>query len=247
MRLISIIGLLTQRYTICDAFVPPEPIRDNFSGIPSTVDVIVIGAGWAGMSAANSLARANVSFLVFESSNRTGGRSHAVPFGDSRIWSGVVECGSNWVSGVGGGAAGFIKTAPKSPVENPVHTLAIQEGLRMVRVPGGTDSNMSDYDAVYTSCGDINGDAGSRIRKWADSSFVCLNASASRASPNMSVREGLEACGWHPQSEEEWAVDWAMSGEDQNGEPARKQASLSVLSRCLDFCIYRPPPHLPRR
>ena len=75
-------------------------------------DVIIIGAGWAGMAAADWLARNNATFLVLESTNRTGGRSRAFNFGDPRIWSGVVEGGSNWVSGVGGGAAGFLKSAP---------------------------------------------------------------------------------------------------------------------------------------
>ena len=110
-------------------------------------DVIIIGAGWAGMAvrasarrlplaaaaasaasadgrcldprlhrvvashvrgfssalgsqAADQLARANVSFVVLESTNRTGGRSHAITFGDPAVWRGVVERGSNWVSGV---------------------------------------------------------------------------------------------------------------------------------------------------
>ena len=53
------------------------------------VDVVIIGAGWAGMAAADSLSRANVSFVVLESTNRTGGRSHAITFGDEKIWRGT--------------------------------------------------------------------------------------------------------------------------------------------------------------
>ena len=190
------------------------------------VDVIIIGAGWAGMAAADSLARAkNVSFLVLESTNRTGGRTHAVPFGNPHIWSGVVERGANWVSGVGGGAAGARKGAPQAPTENPVHTLARTQGLRMTRIPGAADGNMSAYDVVYTASGDPNGDPGGRIRKAADAALDCLNRTAVSAGAEVSVRQGLETCGWRPQSEEEWAVDWAMSGEDANGEPARRQVS----------------------
>ena len=58
-----------------------------------TVDVVIVGAGWSGMAAADSLARANVSFLVLESSNRTGGRTHAITFGHSDVWRGVIERG----------------------------------------------------------------------------------------------------------------------------------------------------------
>ena len=59
------------------------------------MDVIIIGAGWAGMAAADSLARANVSFVVLEATNRTGGRTHALTFGDPAIWRGVVERGKH--------------------------------------------------------------------------------------------------------------------------------------------------------
>ena len=120
------------------------------------LDVVIIGAGWAGMAAADSLARANISFVVLESTGRTGGRSvptlrcrgtcqpstvvlferpvspdssHALTFGHPSVWTGVVERGSNWVSGVAppgvtkGGAAGVAKGLEDLPWENPVHTL----------------------------------------------------------------------------------------------------------------------------
>ena len=58
----------------------------------SRVDVVVIGAGWAGMRAAATLASArNVSVVVLEASNRTGGRTKAAAFGDPAVWRGVVE------------------------------------------------------------------------------------------------------------------------------------------------------------
>jgi len=191
---------------------------------PPQVDVIIVGAGWAGMAAADWLARANVSFLVLESTDHTGGRTHSIPFGHPDVWTGVIERGSNWVSGAGGGAAGVMEQAPTLPIENPVRKLARQERLQMVRIPGGSDSNMSLYEAVYTSSGDPNGDPGGQIRTKATRVLDCLNATAPQAGINASVRDGLQACGWEPQSEEEWAVDWAMSGEDLNGEPARGQS-----------------------
>ena len=127
--------------------------------VPSAlqVDVVIIGAGWAGMSAAATLARANVSFLVLEVSNRTGGRSHAVEFGDPRVWRGVVERGSNWVSGVApphvvkGGAGGVAKGMKHLPYENPVRTLAREANISLTRIPGSADGNMSGYDVVFRS------------------------------------------------------------------------------------------------
>ena len=57
-----------------------------FASDAMEVDVIIVGAGWAGMAAADSLARAaNVSFLVLEASNRTGGRVRPLAFGDPKV------------------------------------------------------------------------------------------------------------------------------------------------------------------
>jgi hypothetical protein len=201
----------------------------------TTVDVIIVGGGWAGMAAADSLARANVSFVVLEATNRTGGRSHALPhFGHPSVWSGVVERGSNWVSGVAppgvvkAGAAGVARGLEHLPWENPVYTLARRVNLSTVRVPGSADGNMSGYAAVYASDGDISGDPHGDIRERANRALDCINSSWARKVPKQStMREGLRHCGWVPRSEEEYAVDWAMSGEDANGEPARRESLAS--------------------
>ena len=160
----------------------------------TSVDVIIVGAGWAGMAAADSLARANVSFLVLESSNRTGGRSRALTFGDPSVWVGVVERGSNWVSGVAppgvvkGGAAGVAKGLEKLPWENPVFALAQQERLHTVGIAGSADGNMSGYSAVFRSNGDASGDPAGLIRARADKALGCVNQSwARRVDKNVTV------------------------------------------------------------
>ena len=50
----------------------------------------------------------------------------------------------------------------------------------------------------------------------------CLNTSKTqnKAKAQATVRDGLHKCGWKPKTPEEWAMDWAMSGEDPSGEPA---------------------------
>ena len=188
------------------------------------VDVIIIGAGWAGMGAADSLARANVSFLVLESTNRTGGRSHAIEFGDPNVWRGVLERGSNWVSGVApagvqkGGAGGVAKHMKEFPWENPVYTLAKKANFSLTRIPGSCDGNMTGYSVVYRSDGSPDGDSSGKLRSRANAALDCLNVSwARKVNNHVTVREGLEKCGWHPKTEVEFAVDWAMSGEDANG------------------------------
>ena len=76
--------------------------------------VIVIGAGIAGLTAANALARAGVAVTVLEARDRIGGRLQTVPLG-----GGAVDLGGAWIH---------------TPVGNPVTALA--EALGVERRPG---------------------------------------------------------------------------------------------------------------
>jgi monoamine oxidase len=191
--------------------------------------VIVVGAGWAGMAAADALARANISFTVLEASDHTGGRSHATKFGSEDVKRFVIERGSNWVSGGCSGPSGkcgiggVAKGMEKLPYENPVWALARQENFSVKLIPGSADGNMSDYDEVYTTEGLATGDPGRVIRERANTALDCLNATGPHEPAEMNRREALKLCGWEPKTAEEWAVDWAMSGEDSNGERAVNQ------------------------
>lgn len=60
---------------------------------PDSVDVVVIGAGLAGLSAARSLAQRGLRVRVLEARDRVGGRtlSHRLPDGD------IIELGAQWL------------------------------------------------------------------------------------------------------------------------------------------------------
>lgn len=190
------------------------------------VDVIIIGAGWAGMSAADQLARTdkNTKFVVLEASNRTGGRTHAFEFGRADVGKFVYEQGSNWVCGWGSGRGG--KGKP-TVVTNPVFDLAKKEALRTVRIPGATDGNMSNYFKVYDSKGQ-DADPDGKIRRKANAALACLNKAGAKANNKESVRQGLKACGWNPTTNAEWAMDWALAS-DESGVLARKSALSGFL------------------
>ncbi|XP_022123355.2 spermine oxidase-like [Pieris rapae] len=76
-----------------------------------TYDIIVVGLGCAGVSAATTLAKAGKKVLALEAMDRIGGRVRTVPFGD-----GVVEVGAEWIHG----------TANSSPYRTAMqHNIAI--------------------------------------------------------------------------------------------------------------------------
>lgn len=56
------------------------------------VDVIVIGAGFAGLTAARRVVEAGRSVVVLEARDRVGGRTHAVDVAGVR-----VDIGGQWV------------------------------------------------------------------------------------------------------------------------------------------------------
>jgi len=182
------------------------------------VEVIIIGAGWAGMAAADQLARANVSFVVLEASDHTGGRTHAFEFGHSSVGKFIFEQGSNWVQGAGDTSARGNKP---SVLINPVAQLALQEGLVTALIEGSTDGNMSNYYKVYDEYGH-DADPDGELRAKATAAIDCLNISGAKASATETVRHGLKKCGWSPTTNSEWAMDWMIASDEAGVRPKHR-------------------------
>ncbi|HTN44787.1 MAG TPA: NAD(P)/FAD-dependent oxidoreductase [Flavipsychrobacter sp.] len=64
-----------------------------FTGIPSKVNVVIIGAGFSGLAAAYKLKQKGISFLILESRKRVGGRVFSYPLSEDL----VIELGGEWV------------------------------------------------------------------------------------------------------------------------------------------------------
>jgi len=79
-----------------------ERFDDRREDIPAGVSgpverVVVVGAGIAGLTAANALAHGGVECVVLEARDRTGGRLHTVDLGGS-----PVDLGGSWIHMPGG-------------------------------------------------------------------------------------------------------------------------------------------------
>jgi monoamine oxidase len=97
-----------------DADAGVDPVADAGEGdagaATRTADVIVVGAGIAGLRAAEVLAKAGKSVIVIEARDRIGGRIFT-----DRSWGVPLDLGASWIHGVTG---------------NPIAARAQAEGLR---------------------------------------------------------------------------------------------------------------------
>ena len=80
------------------------------------VDVVIVGAGAAGIAAARRLAAANRSFRLFEAANRVGGRCAT----DTKIFGVPFDLGAHWIH---------------NPDSNPLVAAAGQSGLEIYPAP----------------------------------------------------------------------------------------------------------------
>src|SRR5664279_5110102 len=84
--------------------------------IPSSaaeVDVIIVGAGAAGIAAARRLAAANRSFRLFEAADRVGGRCAT----DGKIFGVPYDLGAHWMHNPDGNPLVAAAAAGKSGLE----------------------------------------------------------------------------------------------------------------------------------
>ena len=86
---------------------------------PPQHDVIVIGAGLAGLHAARLLAADGLKVLVLESDRRVGGRSHTAYEFDSRIELGASQVGRMYARILDTARALGIEMAPGAHINAP--------------------------------------------------------------------------------------------------------------------------------
>lgn len=98
------------------------------TALPADVDVVVIGAGAAGIAAARRLVAAGRRIVVLEAADRVGGRCVT----DSRIFDVVYDLGAHWIH---------------LPDINPLAKLAPKIGLDVLPAPPGQRLRIGRRDA----------------------------------------------------------------------------------------------------
>ena len=112
--------------------MPTRRYDDGSPVIPGGVavpvrKVVVVGAGIAGLTAANALRNAGVGAVVLEARGRIGGRLHTVDLGGS-----PVDLGGSWIH---------------TPIGNPMTTWADQAGIE--RRPANAFDELVAWDPGY--------------------------------------------------------------------------------------------------
>ena len=114
------------------------------------VDVVIIGAGLAGLTAAWELRKAGVSVCVVEARDRVGGRTLDYSIGGGQ----VVESGGQWVGSTQtevlalAGQLGIETFASGTPGDTLLYLEGTPGGLP-VRVPAGNNDSPSVQEAKY--------------------------------------------------------------------------------------------------
>ncbi len=107
----------------------------SFADIPANPDVVVIGAGSAGLGAARQLLKDGKSVAVLEAADRVGGRAWT----QSKSFGAPVDMGASWVSGADKNP--YTKTALKHGFHLVEHTHAKTDLFRL----DGTRANAQDF------------------------------------------------------------------------------------------------------
>jgi monoamine oxidase len=209
------------------------------------VDVIIIGAGWAGMAAADHLARHaggpnDVTFAILESTHRTGGRTEAVSLGGH-----IVEAGSSWIGGAlsPGQSEDDACTLPPEDCPqgirtNPIMDIAVKAGIDFLMSyedDGGlsSESGAGQHDLVPNVLDkDGKTDLDQVSRQKFEIALECLDDADVQMINSFTIRQALAHCGWNPKSDIEWAIDVAAtecSGAENDVEIADGISDLFTL------------------
>eukprot|EP00121_Abeoforma_whisleri_P012715 Awhi_evm1s11737 len=179
------------KLAVCLALITTQA---SGAAIKDDAQVIIIGGGMAGVSAAEKLRSAGISFIILEGRDEVGGRMKSSQLKDGT----VVELGANWIAGTDDIGSGY--------GENPIWTLK--------KEMGDLQGEPSDWDNVYTY--DKDGEVADDAVRWddMDEAIHCTEVEALRLNllntaednSDLALSTSLAKCGCCD-------YDWAITPE----------------------------------
>ena len=107
-----------------------------------------------------------------------------------------------------------------------------------MHVSPGNGSDCFNYQKVYDPTGG-DGDPDGKIRAAGDKALDCCKDLAIKGQKKtMTVREGLQQCGWNPKTPSERVVDWAFTGPAL--QPAEQQELMMEFGTSPTYTWWGP-------
>lgn len=111
----------------------PEPSIPPALATPSqSTDVVIVGAGLAGLSAAHDVLRAGLSCVILEARDRVGGKTWSTPLKDG---NGFIDLGAAWINDTN---------------QSKVYALAQRYGLEVIEQNTQGNAVLEDFDGNCT-------------------------------------------------------------------------------------------------
>ena len=108
-----------------------------YSGNSGRIQVLIIGAGAAGLGAANEAVKQGLTVKILEAKGRVGGRVHSEKMGQH-----CVDMGASWIHGIGPGCGDDEEWRSK---ENPIYTIAKENGIHTVKTWNDEEEAETNY------------------------------------------------------------------------------------------------------
>jgi monoamine oxidase len=194
-------------------------------GTPISVDVCIVGAGFAGLAAAHAVKAAGKTVLVLEARDRVGGRTLTIQLPGG----GWVDEGGQWAGAGHDRLYHWIKATGKTTYPSPNFGDAIVFGpaLEKHQRVGGDWSHLPGYTRVEA--------IKSKLQKMADS----LDPAAPWSHPQARAWDGITMAQWLAQNVREEPIRGFLVGDMSYACASPEQISLlsflSLVKQCVSF------------